>query len=597
MAGRGEKRAKHIQQENRAFRLAFENARDAIFWADPKKATIVRCNRAARRLLGRTKAELIGQSIAIIHPPEEVRKNLKLFRDRVLSSSREEIEAIVMRKSGKRRSVLIAVSLLALEDGPVLQGIFNDVTEHRAMEQALRESEENFRALAENATEAIVIEAEDRAVYANQAALRLIDRTAGQMRKLSTYDLIVPAERPRVAAMTKQRLAGKPAPSRYESAIATPDGREIPVEVTAASTTWHGKPATIGMLRDISERRLQEQAIVERDQMIARAEAVAGVGSWYRRFDSDRALISDGLLSIYGLTRDQVDGSEQELQAAFFGAIHPDDRAMVEADFHNLMTKYVDMKYECRLLREDGAERVVHSVGMIDWDSDGKPVGAVGAVWDITDRVLMEQDLVEVSRREQERIGQDLHDGLGQELLGISFLAKALERKTSKSAPEVSAEARRLSELAGRSLRQARRLARGLLPVEMDEGALASELRYLSRNIREAHDISCSCRVWEPGLVHDNKAATHLYLIAREAVANAIRHGKADRIRIDLHTGAQGKLTIRDNGTWPEEAGDGHGIGLRTMQHRASLIGGRCRVAHSEKKGTTVTCTFRNSRP
>jgi len=213
---------------------------------------------------------------------------------------------------------------------------------------------------------------------------------------------------------------------------------------------------------------------------------------------------------------------------------------------------------------------------------------------DVTERQLLQKTILEISSREQRRIGQDLHDGLGQHLTGIAFMSKVLQQKLAESALPESADADKILKLVNEAVSKSRELARGLIPVMSGTHGLASGLKQLSGEIEDLFKICCRFECDEQVLVSDVNAATHLYHIAQEAVNNAIKHGKARHVIIRLASTQHGcTLSVTDDGmgipdTLPSEAG----MGLHIMRYRASMIGGTLRVSHGEPGGTVVVCTF-----
>jgi two-component system, LuxR family, sensor kinase FixL len=218
-----------------------------------------------------------------------------------------------------------------------------------------------------------------------------------------------------------------------------------------------------------------------------------------------------------------------------------------------------------------------------------------GVVRDLTDRKRLEKEILEIAEREQGRIGQDLHDGLSQQLAGIGFLAHTLQDALERDHHPAAAEAGRITSLLGEAIRQGRGLAHGLYPVEPRPDGLAHALKNLCQNIRDAYKIECRFTCRRSPQFEETSIATHLYRIAQEAVNNAIRHGHAKRVDIALLADRTGvTLRIRDNGvgltTGTSDSGKPpSGIGMRTMAHRAHLVGGTLTVK-PRNPGVEVTC-------
>ena len=213
---------------------------------------------------------------------------------------------------------------------------------------------------------------------------------------------------------------------------------------------------------------------------------------------------------------------------------------------------------------------------------------------DVTDRQRLEKEILEISHREQQRIGQDLHDSLGQHLTGISFLSKALQGKlTTRKVPEAD-QAGEIAQLVVQTLAHTRNIARGLFPMELETtGRLTPALNELVANTEKLFRISCRLDI-DPGLeVSDARLSTELFRITQEAISNAIKHGKAKRVCVRLQHNTPGaRLLIQDDGSGIPPTRQSTGLGLRIMSFRANRIGGRLEVAPMEIGGTLVTCDF-----
>ena len=206
----------------------------------------------------------------------------------------------------------------------------------------------------------------------------------------------------------------------------------------------------------------------------------------------------------------------------------------------------------------------------------------------------LEHEIISISEREQRRIGQDLHDGLCQFLAGIGCAAASLKSDLAKM--NLNAEARVAEELATllqEAVVQTRNLARGLVPVTMEEVGLASALEELTVSITRLTGTQCLFASSGSTIPLDDSAATHLYRIAQEATNNAMKHGKASRIAVSLSGGAWGaNLRIEDDGIGISKTPNtSSGMGLNIMQYRARLSGGELQIEAPAKGGTVVSCT------
>ncbi len=232
-------------------------------------------------------------------------------------------------------------------------------------------------------------------------------------------------------------------------------------------------------------------------------------------------------------------------------------------------------------------------------NGDGEAIMVGAAAIDITERKRLEEEIQQISEQEKRRIGQDLHDGLGQHLTGISFMAKALQQRlAAKQLPE-AVDAGKITDLVNHTVSQTRDLARGLCPVELENNGLHAALQELAGGVEKMFGVQCQFNGNEPVLIYDNEAAIPLYRIAQEAINNAIRHGKAKKVTIDF-TSSNGiaTLSIRDNGIGiPPGPIKSKGMGLRVMEYRAGIIGARVSVERLPTGGTQVTCVMPNKAP
>lgn len=220
----------------------------------------------------------------------------------------------------------------------------------------------------------------------------------------------------------------------------------------------------------------------------------------------------------------------------------------------------------------------------------------LGIVRDITERRRLEKQVLEISDWEQQRIGQDLHDSLCQQLAGVAFLGKVLQHKLTIKSFEEANDAREMVSLIDEAITQTKGFARGLYPVRLEADGLMAALSELARNVEKMFGISCRFKCEQPVLIHDNMMAIHLYRIAQEAVNNAMKHGKATEIVIHLGSlNGSVALTVRNSGLGFRRGAKGKkGMGLSIMKHRAGMIGAALDIRSDINGGTIVTCSFQN---
>ena len=213
--------------------------------------------------------------------------------------------------------------------------------------------------------------------------------------------------------------------------------------------------------------------------------------------------------------------------------------------------------------------------------------------------VAIARDISERIELERERIGREIHDGLGQRLTALTMLVTSIEKKTAaRNAPE-AVKLRELLSHLNETATEAQTLARGLAPVPEFQGGLATALKSLTQSINESAKIQCELKLSRPASVKDRALALQLYRITQEAVNNAVKHAKARNIAVELTTRRgliQLKVSDDGKGIVPSKLAHG-GAGMHIMRYRADIIGATLNVQSEKGKGTTVTCTLPKTTP
>jgi len=218
----------------------------------------------------------------------------------------------------------------------------------------------------------------------------------------------------------------------------------------------------------------------------------------------------------------------------------------------------------------------------------------LATIRDVSSRRAFERALDNAAIAERRRLGEDLHDGLAQKLTGLAFMCKRLEQKVAKSAPRVAEHAHGLAELTQEMLADVRDLARGLCPVHIGVESFMTALRDLADNMTKRFGVPCLLRYDRPIEVADEHLATNLYLIVQEAVTNAMKHGRAKHVTVRLKRDSDGThIWIEDDGVGMKQFPvHGQGMGLRTINHRATVIGANVEFMSRPGSGLTVVCSL-----
>jgi len=246
------------------------------------------------------------------------------------------------------------------------------------------------------------------------------------------------------------------------------------------------------------------------------------------------------------------------------------------------------------------------SVRTIEWFNVGARLTLPGwRDWsigiDITDRRRLEIALSKATFHEQRRLGRELHDGLGQELTGLSMLATALARSRASTDPALAGQLSQLASVAAQAIVSCKNLARGLAPITDPDKGLADALRALTdalaaqtRDVDVEYSLSATAALLVP-----LETSNHLYRIAQEAVNNALKHGAPSLVRVALNVDVERvRVEVSDDGSGIAcAAATDDGLGLRSMHDRATAISAVLTVAPSDLGGTMIRCECPNVDP
>jgi PAS domain S-box-containing protein len=279
----------------------------------------------------------------------------------------------------------------------------------------------------------------------------------------------------------------------------------------------------------------------------------------------------------------QRDGDEQEIIRQIERGESPPEHAV-----------------EAIRVRKDGRPiHVLQSISPLE-DVNGRRVGVSIIARDISAQKNLEREVLEITSNEQQRIGRDLHDSLGQELTGLSYLAKGLTQKLSADESPQTAIAQTIADSVQRALREVRTAVQGLVPVEVDAAGFMAALEKLATETSARCGIDCRVEGDERVRIDDNVVATHLFRIVQEAINNAVKHAHPRQIlvRPELSNGTI-SVTVQDDGVGIGSGTSSRngGMGLRIMQYRAGVIDATLEVRRRDGQGTAVVCQINNPSP
>ncbi len=561
---------------------------------DPQSGQIVNCNQQVVTSLGYSKAEIRNKSIFELCEGT----NVELARDAMLrlvnGDDLAEDELTIQCRDGTNMYVWLRAAAVRDLDGTVRYAscVWQDISKRKTAQRALGESRRQMQAILQCAPALIYVkDLQGRYVLINRRFEEIVDVTNDQIRG-KTDEEVFTSEVASVLRANDLTALQRDRPSTFEEIVTHNETRRKYISVKFPLQDDRGETYAIaGISTDISARMNAEAALQESEERFRQLAENVQDSFWIVEVQSWSFIyVNPAYEKIWGRSRDELLNNA----TLWLRTIHPADRVRVRRSFaHNITQGRYDEEY--RVLRPDGSIRWVHDRGVPVYDQQGEVYRVVGIAQDITERKQLQRQVSEISAREQRRISQEIHDELGQQLTGLSFLAKSLERTLTDLELDEAREAGCLADGIQDATREVKRLVKGLAPVDLDEHGIQVALEQLAATTTERSKIACQFKCAFEVSIPDNVIATQLYRIAQEAINNAAKYSQAEHIDVSLD-GNQGTvlLRIRDDGVGlPVDQEPDGGMGLQIMRHRAGIIGADLEVTSSRESGTEVLCILR----
>jgi two-component system cell cycle sensor histidine kinase/response regulator CckA len=384
-----------LRESEEKFRLAFENAKDAILWANPKTGIIINCNKAAETLLEKPKEEIIGSHRTTLHQPHKLKEYNKDFQRHVIQKRPPDVEIEVITKSGKIKSVLVSDKVTFIEGQPIIQGIFHDITEYKKAEKALQESEEKYRTLFDGTFHGIIVADIETGQYieVNPAACKALGYSEEEIKAVSQFRGIHPKEETeRIKRLFYAQTKGE-INLAEDIPFVHKNGTIRYFDVSSVIMEVEGVRRVVGLLRDITERKLAEEAL--RVSEARYRDLYDNAPDMYHTLDENGVILdcNETETRMLGYKKEEIIGRPV---TDFFTE---ESKRRYEINFPQLRKKKVLLNLEREFIRKDGTTFPAMLNVFAEYDEKGKFVGTKTISRDIT--VLKQSE--EALRRSEER--------------------------------------------------------------------------------------------------------------------------------------------------------------------------------------------------
>ena len=614
-----------LRRSEERYRTLFNLGPVAIYSIDTS-GVIQEFNRRAAELWGREPAlgdtdQRFCGSFKMFRPDGSFMPHAQCPMAEVVSgkiTAAHDAEVLIERPDGSRVIVLVNIRPLKNDRGEVIGAIncFYDITERKRAETAAS----RLAAVVQSSHDAIVAKDLNGIITDwNQSAERIFGYGPKEIIGKSVLTLI-PKDRHSEEQDILKRIRRGELVDHYETVRRRKDGTLINVSLTISPVKdLNGKIIGISkIVRDITRQKRAEQRLAEQSRLLDLSNEAILVRDPQNRI----TYWNDGANELYGYLPEEALGkvTHKLLRTEFpeslksiYKKLERDDRWSGE-----LVHK-----------RKDGTKVVVMSHWALDRDGHGRSAFVLETNADITQRKQteaalqrskemleklvqqrtkalrvanaeleneisrrkgLEGQILEISDREQERLGQELHDGLCQQLTAIGFLARATALRLKNHRVVQTDDLEKIAKLINASVMDARNIARDLHKEEIDAAGFLPALEHLAD--RQIWKTSCRLDLRTEVNIEDDNVASQLYRILREALINANKHARATQIVLEVRRLKNHLVfSVTDNGVgFNNKTNTGHGLGFPIMKYRAESIGARLELESPKKRGARVAC-------
>jgi len=459
-----------------------------------------------------------------------------------------------------------------------------DTTERKQAEDALKLQSLVVQNMAEGA---LLVGSDQTILFANRALETTFGYKPGELigQQAAVLNAWTPEETARFnAEVIRATDQGGAWSGEYQNR--RKDGTLFTSEARVRALDLGGKLHYVSVQQDITERKRAEGALKQAERLQRAILDNIPDPAWLKDSEGRFLACNQAIATFYGRPVKALLG-KTVLDCS------PAEGPRTASEDQEVMTTRRSVVVEAPLTDAQGRVRWLESIKSPLFNERDEVIGTVGIARDVTERHRLEHQILEISDREQARIGQDIHDGLCQQLVSLAFDANSLQTQLCAQRLPESKKAQRIADCLDQAITETRQLSRGLFPVRLESEGLPSALEELAKAACVRFQIECSFNSQGAAVVENVVVATHLYRIAQEALTNAVRHSRAHKVSICLKAAShQLELSIEDDGKGFSAAKrkKATGMGLHIMAYRARTIAGTLHLGPGPQGGTLVSC-------
>jgi len=486
-----------------------------------------------------------------------------------------------------------------------IEGVARDITERKNAEEAMRESENKFREMADLLPQ-IVYETDLNAnlTFVNKRALSIFGYSKEDFENgFNVLDVLIPEDRKRAQENMQNIMNGKSV-KNTEYTLVKKDGSTFPVLIYSNPVLKDGKPLGLrGIIVDISERKQAEEALRESERWLSTLMSNLPGMAYRCKNDTNWTMefISDGGYSLTGYRSEELVGTI----VSYAELIHPEDRQMVWDNVQEALEKKQPFQLTYRITTSSGEEKWVWERGQAIYGTENDVISLEGFITDITEGKKAEKKLRDSHNqlrslaerlqmiREEERatVAREIHDDLGQSLTALKMDISWMKKNPGMTEKLRAEKINTMLGLTDSTIQTVKRIATELRPGILDDLGLIPAIEWETEEFRKRSGIKCNLKISVEEISLEDSTSIAVFRIFQESLTNIVRHSGATKVELTVKSkGDLIQMEITDNGVGitEEQMSSPKSLGLMGMNERVSFFGGKLAISKSEEGGTTV---------